>query len=66
MGGVPHYFEKLQKGLSVAQNIDRLCFEKDGTLRNEFDQLYDSLFDDSEKHLIVINTLANFNKGKVS
>ncbi|MGE9312149.1 AAA family ATPase [Niabella sp. CJ426] len=63
MGGVPHYLEKLRKGASVAQNIDQLCFEKDGTLKNEFNQLYASLFDDSEKHLTIIKTLANSNKG---
>ncbi len=63
MGGVPHYLEKLRKGASVAQNIDQLCFEKDGTLRNEFNQLYASLFDESEKHLTIIKTLANSNKG---
>ncbi len=63
MGGVPHYLEKLRKGASVAQNIDQLCFEKDGTLRNEFNQLYASLFDDSEKHLTLIKTLAHSNKG---
>ncbi|MCH5689208.1 hypothetical protein LWM68_36180 [Niabella sp. W65] len=36
---------------------------KDGTLRNEFNQLYTSLFDDSEKHLTIIRTLAGCNKG---
>lgn len=63
MGGVPHYLEKLQKGLSVAQNIDKLCFNKDGTLNNEFNQLYASLFNDSERHLTIIRTLAKTNKG---
>src|SRR5690606_26459038 len=63
MGGVPHYLEKLQKGLSVAQNIDELCFTKDGLLRTEFEQLYASLFDDSNKHLLIIRTLAKSNKG---
>lgn len=63
MGGIPHYLEKLQKGLSVAQNIDKLCFNKDGVLKNEFNQLYASLFDDSEKHLSIIKTLAGVNKG---
>ncbi len=63
MGGVPHYLEKLQKGKSVAQNIDKLCFEKDGVLKTEFTQLYASLFDNSEKHLAIIKTLANSNKG---
>lgn len=63
IGGVPHYLEKLKKGLSVAQNIDQLCFSKDGFLRNEFNQLYVSLFDSSEKHLSIIKTLAKSNKG---
>lgn len=63
MGGVPHYLEKIQKGTSVAQNIDQLCFAKDGVLRNEFDQLYASLFDNSDKHLTIIKTLAGCNKG---
>ena len=63
MGGVPHYLDKLEKRLSVAQNIDRLCFHKDGVLRNEFDLLYSSLFDDSEKHLTIIKALASMNRG---
>ncbi len=63
MGGIPHYLEKLQKGKSVAQNIDRLCFGKDGVLKTEFTQLYASLFDDSDKHLAIIKTLADSNKG---
>jgi hypothetical protein len=63
IGGIPHYLEKLQKGLSVPQNIDNLCFNKDGILNDEFNQLYASLFDDSERHMIIIRTLASSNKG---
>jgi len=63
MGGVPHYLEKLQKGKSVAQNIDMLCFDKDGILNNEFNELYASLFENSEKHLKIITTLSNCKKG---
>src|SRR5690606_39006728 len=63
MGGVPHYLEKLQKGLSVAKNIDELCFTKDGLLRTEFDQLYASVFDDMNKHPSIISTSAKSNKG---
>lgn len=63
MGGVPHYLEKLKKGKSVAQNIDMLCFQKDGILKYEFDRLYASLFDNSEKHLAIINALYRCNKG---
>ena len=63
MGGVPHYLEKIKKGDSIAQNIDRLCFNKDGILHGEFNQLYASLFDDSTKHLSIINALASVKKG---
>jgi hypothetical protein len=63
MGGVPHYLDKLKKGLSVAQNIDQLCFDKDGVLRDEFNQLFVSLFDNSEKHTIIVKALAKCKKG---
>jgi AAA+ ATPase superfamily predicted ATPase len=63
IGGVPHYLERLAKGLSVSQNIDRLCFEKDGILNDEFNELFSSLFEDSNKHLILVKTLASCRKG---
>jgi AAA+ ATPase superfamily predicted ATPase len=63
LGGVPHYLEKLNKGLSSSQNIDKLCFSKDGVLSDEFNQLFVSLFDDSERHMKLIKTLSKTNKG---
>lgn len=63
LGGAPHHLEKLSKGLSVPQNIDALCFSNYGTLNDEFNQLYVSLFDESERHMKIIRTLARTNKG---
>ncbi|MFK7786631.1 MAG: ATP-binding protein [Crocinitomicaceae bacterium] len=63
LGGVPHYLERVRKGLSIAQNIDSLCFSKDGILSDEFNQLYVSLFDNSERHLKLIRTLSSTNTG---
>jgi hypothetical protein len=63
LGGVPQYLEKLSKGLSVSQNIDKLCFSKDGLLNDEFNQLFISLFENSERHIKIIKTLASSNKG---
>lgn len=63
IGGIPHYLDKVEKGMSVVQNIDRLCFEKDGVLADEFDRLFRSLFDNSEKYLLIVRTLAGFNRG---
>ncbi len=43
-GGVPRYLEELLGGLTAEQNIRRLCFEPEGLLFNEFDQIFHSLF----------------------
>lgn len=63
IGGIPHYLEKINSGDSVATAINRLCFQKDGLLSNEFIQIFASLFDNSENHIKVIETLAKTQKG---
>ena len=57
MGGIPYYWSKLKRGKSLAQNIDRLFFMQDGELRNEFSQLYASLFNHPEPYIEIINLL---------
>jgi hypothetical protein len=63
LGGIPHYLDKIRKGSSVAQNIDRLCFAKGGELANEFQEVLASLFTDSETHMMMIKVLAETRKG---
>jgi len=63
VGGVPFYLSKIEKGLSVIQNVDRLCFEQGGALINEYEQALLSLFTNSEKHQLIIETLATNKKG---
>ena len=63
MGGIPHYLEQLQKGKSAAQNIQDLCFTKNGSLRNEFENLYFALFDNAENHIKIIKALASKSSG---
>ncbi len=63
MGGVPHYLEKILPGESVAQAIDRLCFNKNGFLRSEFNNVFASLFDQHDNHEAIIRTLASVRKG---
>jgi hypothetical protein len=62
-GGVPHYLNGIKKGRSVAQNIQQLCFTKDGLLYGEFDNLYRALFSFPEKHIAVVEALAKKQKG---
>ncbi|HMI60296.1 MAG TPA: ATP-binding protein [Puia sp.] len=57
-GGIPHYLKEIEVGESATQAIDRLCFTKDGLLRDEFKNLYRSLFDETGKHIDVIRALA--------
>ncbi len=53
-GGIPYYIEKFRKGLSFAQNIDRIMFNKSAVLNGEFDRLFGSLFSNPEQHQRVI------------
>lgn len=58
MGGVPHYLSKVKRGESATQAIERICFTKNGFLKNEFDNLFESLFNQSPHHLAVVKALA--------
>ena len=63
MGGIPAYLNEIKRGKSVAQNIQAICFSKDGLLAGEFDNLYTALFKYPERHIQVIYALAKNNKG---
>jgi uncharacterized protein len=63
MGGIPYYLNEIKKGASVAQNIDRICFQKNGLLNNEFEKLFTSLFSNSENHITIVKALASKWKG---
>ncbi len=63
MGGIPFYLNEVQPGFSAAQNINQLCFQKDGLLFNEFSHLFASLFDESEAHDELIHILSHSRQG---
>ncbi len=62
-GGIPYYLDNIEAGLSATQNINNLCFEKNALLRNEYDNLYSSLFNHSERHTEIVEALAKKKKG---
>ena len=43
-GGIPWYLEQIVAGQMADYNIKRLCFEKDGLLTLEFNQIFHDLF----------------------
>ena len=59
MGGIPYYLKQLEPGRTLNDNIDNCFFRKNGKLWDEFDNLYQTLFDSSENYLKVVEALAN-------
>lgn len=63
IGGIPHYLELVQAGQSATQNIDNLCFSPQGMLRQEFEKLYSSLYDQADNHIAIIRALSKRRSG---
>ena len=63
MGGIPFYLEKLKRGNSVAQNIDNLFFSKTGEFKNEFNNLYASLFNNADDYEKIVEVLSGNRSG---
>jgi AAA+ ATPase superfamily predicted ATPase len=62
-GGIPHYLNAVKRGESLHQAINNTCFAPNGLLTDEFQNLYAALFNNYEKHVHVIQSLAKKNKG---
>ncbi len=63
LGGVPYYWSLLEPMFSLSQNIDRMCFLREGILRNEFDELYNALFSNADYYVTVVRALAAHHNG---
>ncbi|MGZ5246270.1 MAG: AAA family ATPase, partial [Flavitalea sp.] len=63
LGGVPYYLRNVDRGESATQAINRICFTQAGVLRNEFDNLYSSLFENSDTHIKIVKALSKTPKG---
>jgi hypothetical protein len=62
-GGIPFYLSKIEKELSLSQNIDNMFFAKNAELKIEFQNLYKSLFKDSEDYMKIVEALSKKSKG---
>ena len=63
MGGIPYYLSLLKPGESLVQNIDRLFFSPNGTLRTKFDELYNALFNQADGYINIVHALALHRNG---
>ena len=62
-GGIPYYLNLFRSDLSFSQNVDKLCFADNAPLRNEFDELYGSLFKSPGKHIAIVEALSRRRSG---
>ena len=59
MGGVPRSLEEILPNQSAEKNIQRLCFQKEGFLSNEFERIFSDLFfSRSAIYKIIVERLA--------
>lgn len=58
LGGVPFYLDKFNRGLSLAQNLDKILFESRSLLQGEFQRLFGSLFACPEPYIKVVEMLS--------
>lgn len=63
MGGIPYYLSLIRPQDSLMQNIDRLYFGKNAELREEFGELYFSLFKNANPYLDIVKLLSTKRKG---
>lgn len=62
-GGVPYYLSLLRPYLSLPENIDSLVFRRGGDLSDEFNELYNALFNKADKYITVVKLLATRREG---
>lgn len=63
IGGIPFYLKEIKPGKSLAQNIDALFFQTKPILKNEFENLYASLFKNYTWHTSIVKALASKDRG---
>ena len=63
-GGIPYYLNLLDFRLSLAQNVDELFFKPYGDLKDEYTEVFHSLFKKPEKHMAIMKALADSKNGK--
>jgi AAA+ ATPase superfamily predicted ATPase len=58
-GGIPYYMSLMDSRYDFFQNVDLLYFNENAPLRNEYNNLYSSLFRDERNHVLVVEALAS-------
>lgn len=57
LGGIPYYMNYFNPSYSLAQNIDALFFAKNPKLDDEFERLFNSIFDKANDCMAIVRAL---------
>ncbi|MBL6988313.1 MAG: AAA family ATPase [Bacteriovoracaceae bacterium] len=63
IGGVPLYLDHVKSGQTAVEIINNLCFCGTGILFDEFDLIFNALFNESQKHVEIIKQVTKKRKG---
>lgn len=63
MGGIPFYMNFFNPSYSLAQNIDALFFARNAKLGDEFERLFNSIFDNAEDCMKIVRCLGTRHAG---
>ncbi len=59
LGGVPKYYELLEKNRSLEKNLATLCFEKSGYLFNEYEKIFFSQFKEHLRYEEIVKFISH-------
>ncbi|GAB4223510.1 MAG: ATP-binding protein [Gammaproteobacteria bacterium] len=62
-GGVPFYLSKFEPGYSATQLTEKLVFSPKAVLLNEFNALFESLFDNADAYIEIVKLIAKHREG---
>lgn len=62
-GGIPFYLGYFERGLTLAQNVDKLLFLSNAKLKDEYNRLFESGFKNPEIMKSIVNLLSQLNAG---
>jgi uncharacterized protein len=63
LGGIPYYLRYVEPGLTAQENIQKIIFDTNASLKGEFNILFDSLFDNADAYIELIRVIAQKKEG---
>ena len=63
LGGIPYYLSYFDRSFSLAQNLDNLFFKRNAVLKDEYERLFDSIFDRPAMMKTIVKKLCSRSRG---